>query len=177
MAVRGDHVSYEGPVRAMLGLGAAPDFAADQWAARGDRAAGLDIKLIAVYMDDGVGMERQNLARAEQISIFVKALKCQWIIVGDWNFEADTLDRLGWPRVLGGELLLPSADFTCASARGRVIDFGIVSQQLRPLCSRPGPRSLPWDGFVAKAERHFAANPPRGAAFHFGRQAADDGLP
>ena len=102
VAVRGDQVSYEGPVRAMLGPGAAPDFEADQWTARGVRAAGFDIMLIAVYMDDGVGFQKQNLARAEQISIFVKALKCQWIIVGDWNFEADAISQLEWPRYLGG---------------------------------------------------------------------------
>ena len=77
----------------MLGPGAAPNFAADQWTARAVRAAGLDIMRIAVYMDDGVGLERQNLARAEQISIFIEALKCHWIIVGDWNFEADTISQ------------------------------------------------------------------------------------
>ena len=132
----------------MLGSGAAPDFGAEHWTARGVRAAGLDIMLITVYMDDGIGMERQNLARAEQISVFVKALKCQWIIVGDWNFEADTLLQMEWPRFLGGELLFPVADFTCSSGRGRVIDFGIVAHQLRTMCAIRLDEHSPWSPHV-----------------------------
>ena len=135
VTVRGDQVSYESPFKAMVSPSAAPDFSADQWAARGIRLAGLDIMLIAVYLDDGLGIERQNLARMEQISLFIKALKRRWIIVGERNFEASALQRIDWPLFLGAELLAPAVEFTCTSGRGRIVDFGIESKQLRPLCS------------------------------------------
>jgi hypothetical protein len=81
---------------------------------------------------------------AEQISVFRKACKCQWIIVGDWNLEPVTFGQSVGPRFLEGELLLPEAEFACSAGRGRVIDFGIGSQQLRPLCSGRLDENSPW---------------------------------
>ena len=42
--------------------------------------------------------------------------------------------------------MLPAAEFTCTS--GRVIDFGIVSQQLRPLCTIRLDEHSPWSPHV-----------------------------
>jgi hypothetical protein len=159
VAVRGDQVSYEGPVLAMLGSRAGPEFEADQWTARGFRAPCLDILLIAVYMDDGVGFLKQNLARAEQISVVVEALKGQWIIVGDWEVEPDTFGQTDWPKLLGGELQLPVAVCSCSAGRGPVIDFGMAE---RLLLRSPGSED--------------PMEPTRPAPFQFAQQAADEGL-
>jgi hypothetical protein len=50
--------------------------------ARGFRAPSLDILLIAVYMNDGCGFQKQNLARAEQISVVVWASRASSFYMG-----------------------------------------------------------------------------------------------
>ena len=79
----------------------------EQWSAAFLRLKGLDICCIAVYMAHSQGQGGVNAIRYQQIGIFIKSLKINYIIAGDWNCTPEQLEQSGWVRAIGATVAAP----------------------------------------------------------------------
>eukprot|EP00959_Pyramimonas_sp_CCMP1952_P378134 7921043-Pyramimonas_sp.AAC.1 len=53
-------------------------------------------------------------------------------MVGDFNCTPEEMASPRWPQALKCKILAPDADLTCASGKGRVLDYLIYSHSARP---------------------------------------------
>ena len=95
-----------------------------------DLRGGLRIALLAVYLQDGVGiMGNRDLLSEIGRSIGDTRL---WIAAGDWNCEPQDLLESGWLDMVKGTIVEQEHDCTYTNGSARELDFFVVSEELAP---------------------------------------------
>jgi len=92
-------------------------------------AAGMvpgGVRLMSIYLIDGVGLSDENLDILHHAAAVVRQLSGPWIIAGDWNVDVTVLIASRWPELIRGTVVAPTKP-TCFSS---TYDFFIVSQGL-----------------------------------------------
>ncbi|CAK0881457.1 unnamed protein product, partial [Prorocentrum cordatum] len=79
--------------------------------------------LIGCYLDCSIGLVGNSGAKLGNILRVTRSLGVPWIIVGDFNCAPDEMASSRWPQALKCKILAPDADLTCASGKGRVLDY------------------------------------------------------
>ena len=93
---------------------------------------GVRFVVAALYLCPGCGFTGVNRTKLVKLAALLKKYHLPWLIAADWNEEPAALLNSGWPEMLGGELLLPSAaSLTCTSGEGRMLDYALVSHDGR----------------------------------------------
>ncbi|CAK0801157.1 unnamed protein product, partial [Prorocentrum cordatum] len=115
------------------------------------RLKGATLALISVYLERRVGLDDPaNIAKMIQLTRVVRSLGVPWIALGDWNVTPADMQLCPWLKAFRGELLIPNdCAVTCATGKGRLIDYGILSRDFRPFVRFSKPvRDVPWSPHV-----------------------------
>ena len=104
----------------------------------GVRLRGLNVAVIAAYMDDQKDQTficRANLTKMHCLLTFVKAIGVPFVIAADFNVPPETLrDTTTWLDDMGADIMLAAdVQVTCTAGRGRVLDYVVCSRCLMPL--------------------------------------------
>ena len=106
------------------------------------RTKALDMLVIFTYLDVG-GIRGRNLAILRKLSVLLEVCKLKFLILGDWNAEPHEIRE--WVRSIRGEVVEPeNVEFTCSCGQKRMLDYGIVSKDIRPLISVKADTACPW---------------------------------
>ena len=103
------------------------------WAFAGIALKGASFLLGAVYLEDGQGLQGDNLLRLEAIRRFLAGAGRPFVLLGDFNMTPEELAGGGWLDGLGAGILKPhDLAATCTSGAGRMLDFGVASPLPHP---------------------------------------------
>ena len=131
----------------------------DQWTAAAVRMKGFDVVLVAVYLEDGIGLAGANIDRLGSLSKFLEQLSVPYIIMGDWNLEPGELEMARWPESVRGRVVQPSGvAFTCRSGKGRMLDYAVVFDRISAHFTLEADMESPWaprQGLVGKLASEF----------------------
>ena len=94
---------------------------------------GLRFIVVVVYCTHGLGFKGLNMLKLGQIGQLLALLSLPFILVGDWNQPPHLLRASGWLGMVGAELIVPKEVVATCSNGGRLLDYGAVSPELRPL--------------------------------------------
>ena len=102
---------------------------------------GFDLVIVVAYFPvDGVySVAYGQLLR--DIGAFVAALRCPWVIVGDFNAEPVDLINSGWTRLVGGQLCFPTSP---TISTGSTLDYMVLHRSLEGLADVRVVTSVPW---------------------------------
>ena len=114
------------------------------------RLRGCTLLLIALYLDDTIGLSGPNLVKLAQLVAYLKLRGLEYAIVGDFNMEPQQLAQDGWLEQIGGFIVTPEgATWTCKNGL-RLIDFAVMSRGARAmLLSFTIDHLVPWGTHLA----------------------------
>ena len=87
---------------------------------------------VFAYFLSGKEYELENLRRFQQILFLKRVLNLPMILTADFNCTPEELGEKMWANMFQGFLLVPEdTTFTCTIGSSRLIDFSLVSNELR----------------------------------------------
>ena len=97
---------------------------------------GLTLAVVFAYFSTGEDAQAANQVKMAQILEFTHSIRTPFAIAADFNMEPDQLWETGWVQSLGqrASIVVPEVGHTCTTGRGRVIDFAVISDSVRPFC-------------------------------------------
>ena len=105
----------------------------DDWVAVLGRVQGLTIVFVFAYFLSGSEFDSENLIRFKQILKLKRVLNLPMILTADFNKTPQEISDCQWPQLFQGFVLVPQTKLTCTIGTGRIIDFCLVSSELRGL--------------------------------------------
>ena len=92
------------------------------------------LTIYVVYLTSGIGAKGTNITKMHQIMRSYDHARGPVLMVGDWNMDIDELtptglfcDKEAAYRNLAP--MLPDTTLTCATGKGRVIDYAVANAQ------------------------------------------------
>ena len=113
-----------------------------RWVAAELRLKSVTLMLVECYMVSGIGLTGENLIILGQLQMLTKMTGLPTIIAGDWQAEPHELAGTGWPQQVDMEIIAPEVHATCASGKGRLLDYFVVTKGLLGAAHKPG--FVPW---------------------------------
>ena len=95
---------------------------------------GLTLAVVFAYFSTGDDAQAANQVKMAQILEFTHSIRTPFAIAADFNMEPDQLWETGWVQSLGqrASIVVPEVVHTCTTGRGRIIDFAVISDSVRP---------------------------------------------
>ena len=95
---------------------------------------GLTLAVVFAYFSTGDDAQAANQVKMAQILEFTHSIRTPFAIAADFNMEPDQLWETGWVQSLGqrASVVVPEVGHTCTTGRGRIIDFAVISDSVRP---------------------------------------------
>ena len=94
---------------------------------------GYDILLITAYLLHSEGMSENNNLIMQQIMLLVHVMNLPFILVGDFNMPPASMQDSGWLTQLKAEILVPNVCSTLINSVCSLIDYAIVSYQIKSI--------------------------------------------
>ena len=90
--------------------------------------------MVFAYFSTGDDAQAANQVKMAQILEFTHSIRTPFAIAADFNMEPDQLWETGWVQSLGqrASIVVPEVGHTCTTGRGRIIDFAVISDSVRP---------------------------------------------
>ena len=95
---------------------------------------GLTLAVVFAYFSTGDDAQAANQVKMAQILEFTHSIRTPFAIAADFNMEPDQLWETGWVQSLGqrASIVVPEVGHTCTTGLGRIIDFAVISDSVRP---------------------------------------------
>ena len=108
------------------------------------RLSSISIVFAAVYLDSSLGLAGANLSKLANIASWIHGHRGLWCLAGDWNMPPQMIADSAWISFVGGHVLIPEAPLTCSAGKGRLLDYLVVSKDLKPWLSAVRTMVPPW---------------------------------
>ena len=139
VAIRKDLNSYSDPRGVRGGVSEA------RWTGSFLRMRGYELFLGCIYGYTGEEDQGRNQELFMEVFLYLKGLKCQYVVVGDWNVEYGVMMDSHLMAHLGGVVIPPrNTTYTCGSGQMRTIDFVITTKELAPFVEVEAALDVPW---------------------------------
>ena len=109
------------------------DMQGDDWVAVIARVKGLTVCFVFAYFLSGAEHSSENISRFKQILKLKRVLGLPMVLTADFNQTPSQITECQWRQMFGGFIQAPECDFTCSAGTGRILDFCLVSFELRGL--------------------------------------------
>ena len=105
----------------------------------------IEIMLVSVYLWVSEGFSEKNIKILKQIKMLGKLTNKPYIILGDFNIDYTEFVRSEWLDLMDVDPLHPKVNSTTTMSDCRVIDFALISRDIRSMFIGVYPMySSPW---------------------------------